>query len=155
MSQYKITSDELSNLARDIYEEACGGYLDLKESICDKIIRDFVKRLTPVIPAAQTESSNNEYAGPENNPASWTYGTTTVGTIASSHGWIPVTSAASNVVFTVGGGGGSWVSGGAGGNGAVVIQEMRDEVGVSLRPQEYLRPENYLETNSGNESERF
>lgn len=42
MSLYKISNDELIDFARKIYEEACGGYLDLKDVTCNRLVREFV-----------------------------------------------------------------------------------------------------------------
>lgn len=43
MSLYKITDSELADLIRGIYEEACYGYMDLKESVCDRMLGDFLR----------------------------------------------------------------------------------------------------------------
>jgi len=40
--QYQVTNEELIDFARKIYEEACSGYLDLKDSACDQMVRDFI-----------------------------------------------------------------------------------------------------------------
>lgn len=171
MSQYKITKEELSNLAHDIYEEACGGYLDLKEAICDKIVMEFIKKITPVnppVPYVESEEYRraNEYAGPENNPSSWTYPSDVSG---GTHQW--TMPSASNIVFTVGTGV-NWTAVGGGGSGAwtsyagesvvtssdlnVPSTPTNGDLNVSLRPQEYLRPNDYMGTNYlGNESERI
>jgi hypothetical protein len=42
MTHYKLTKDELEAFARKVYEEACYGYLDLKESACEAMVEDFI-----------------------------------------------------------------------------------------------------------------
>lgn len=39
---YSVSKEELLSLASRIYEEGCYGYLDLKNSACDRIISDFI-----------------------------------------------------------------------------------------------------------------
>lgn len=42
MTSYNFSQDELLAFARKIYEEGCYGYMDLKESVCDSLIREFI-----------------------------------------------------------------------------------------------------------------
>jgi len=42
MTGYKFSQDELLAFAKKIYEEACYGYMDLKESVCDALVREFL-----------------------------------------------------------------------------------------------------------------
>jgi hypothetical protein len=46
MESYKITKQELASLILSVYEEACYGYIDLKESICDAYLENFLKDKT-------------------------------------------------------------------------------------------------------------
>lgn len=39
---YEISKDSLVELSKKIYEEACGGYMDLRDSACERIIEDFL-----------------------------------------------------------------------------------------------------------------
>lgn len=128
MSQYKITNEELVDFARRIYEEACCGYLDLKDSVCDRMVRDFIdgrqiiSGMQPMDPV-MVENYSNHYGGPENNPASWTY-------TDPSYSHIQVVSTGNTI-------------------------SLRDEPSVSPRVQEMVRPDNFRTNYEGNESERF
>lgn len=53
MSQYKLSQDELAVFIRKIYEEACYGYMDLKDSVCDRMLRDFLDG-REIVPAIDT-----------------------------------------------------------------------------------------------------
>lgn len=91
MSLYKISNDELIDFARKIYEEACGGYLDLKDSVCSKLVRDFIdgRQIFEGITDTQIAEAYQGYqgyqghpgpegyAGPENDAVTWTYNTST------------------------------------------------------------------------------
>jgi hypothetical protein len=37
----EFTKEELLDLAKNVYENSCNGYLDLKDSCCFKIVSDF------------------------------------------------------------------------------------------------------------------
>ena len=47
MQQYKLTKAELESLTRKIYEEACCGYLDLKDSVCERMVTEFLDDKSP------------------------------------------------------------------------------------------------------------
>lgn len=51
MTHYEISKEELEAFAKKVYEEACYGYLDLKDSVCDGMIRDFLdgRKILPPI----------------------------------------------------------------------------------------------------------
>jgi len=51
MTYYKISKEELEAFAKKVYEEACYGYLDLKDSVCDGMLRDFLdgRKILPPI----------------------------------------------------------------------------------------------------------
>jgi len=130
VSQYKITNEELIDFARRIYEEACCGYLDLKDSVCDRMVRDFIdgrqiiSGMQPLDPVMIENYPHQHYAGPENNPASWTY-------TDPAYAHIQVVSTGNTI-------------------------SLRDEPSVSPRSQDIVRIEDNLRTNyEGNESERF
>lgn len=42
MSEHKVSDSELIEFAHRVYEEACCGYLDLKESICNKLVQELL-----------------------------------------------------------------------------------------------------------------
>ena len=74
--QYKITNEELAVFARKIYEEACYGYLDLKDSVCERLVKDFIAERQIVDGTeinSQGYSGNFVYSGPENNSDTWIY----------------------------------------------------------------------------------
>lgn len=50
---YKLEQNELLMFAQKVYEEACCGYIDLKESVCDALVREFLD-------GKQDISTNNE-----------------------------------------------------------------------------------------------
>jgi hypothetical protein len=39
---YKISKDSLVELSKRIYEEACMGYMDLRDSACEKLVEEFL-----------------------------------------------------------------------------------------------------------------
>lgn len=51
MTHYKISKEELEAFAKKVYEEACYGYLDLKESVCGGMVREFLdgRKILPPI----------------------------------------------------------------------------------------------------------
>lgn len=145
MSLYKISNDELIDFARKIYEEACGGYLDLKNTTCDRLVREFIDGrqvfegiLDPVMAETyrgyQGHPGPDGYAGPENDANTWTY-TTNVTNVPESSGSINIYTSSSHSI------------------------SLRDEPSVSPRVEDIVRPdenESNLRTNyEGNESERF
>lgn len=42
MDNYVLTKEDLINLSHKIYESGCFGYLDLKDSICETLIDEFL-----------------------------------------------------------------------------------------------------------------
>lgn len=60
MNSYKIDHDELLAFAKKIYDEACCGYMDLKESICDSLINEFVCKLTKESEIVSSEQVLNQ-----------------------------------------------------------------------------------------------
>lgn len=40
--KYELTKEELEKFARDIYDEACCGYMDLKETVCEGLLEHFL-----------------------------------------------------------------------------------------------------------------
>lgn len=68
MTYYKISQEELEAFSKKVYEEACYGYLDLKDSVCGGMVRDFLdgRKILPPI-------DTNIMAGPPPMPASSEY----------------------------------------------------------------------------------
>lgn len=132
MSQYKIANEELVDFARKIYEEACCGYLDLKDSVCDRMVREFIDGrqifqspiTDPGYLGYQGHPGPDGYAGPENNPSTWTYTTST---------GIQEIQIRSSDNATI----------------------LRDEPSVSPREENQVRENNPFTNYEGNESERF
>lgn len=81
MSHYKVTEGDLADLVRKIYEEACYGYMDLKESVCDRMLRDFLsdrpKETDPQPPADWGITQGGITIGP--NPEQGFYINSTTG----------------------------------------------------------------------------
>lgn len=40
--KYEINKESLLGLSRKIYEEGCGGYMDLRDSACEKLVEEFL-----------------------------------------------------------------------------------------------------------------
>jgi hypothetical protein len=68
MTHYKISKEELEAFAKKVYEEACYGYLDLKDSVCGGMVRDFLdgRKIVPPI-------DTNIMSGPPPMPATTGY----------------------------------------------------------------------------------
>ena len=58
---YKISKDSLIELSKRIYEEACGGYMDLRDSACEKFIEDFLADKEDVKKLDDTNLERHEY----------------------------------------------------------------------------------------------
>lgn len=54
MTYYKLEQDELLEFANKVYEEACYGYLDLKESVCYALVQKFIEGKQIVSPTDTT-----------------------------------------------------------------------------------------------------
>lgn len=51
MSQvFKINREELLIFAKQLYEEACCGYMDLRDSISESMLQKFLEKHDPVLP---------------------------------------------------------------------------------------------------------
>ena len=46
MNHYKLTQEDLEDFAKKVYEEACCGYLDLKDSVCVGLVSTFLEGKT-------------------------------------------------------------------------------------------------------------
>jgi len=46
MKHYKLTQEDLEDFAKKVYEEACYGYLDLKDSVCVGLVSIFLEGKT-------------------------------------------------------------------------------------------------------------
>lgn len=166
MSQYKITNEELTDFARKIYEEACCGYLDLKDSVCDRMVRNFIDGRQIVgdaeslyqgyeearqSHAANTANTANvtiggyqghpgpdNYAGPENNPGTWIY--SNQNSAETPHPYDGQFGMSHIHIYTS-----------SSGNSI----SLRDEASVSPREENLVRENNFLTNYEGNESERF
>lgn len=64
MTAFKITQEELTNFARKIYEEACCGYLDLKENVIERIVADFLDGRTPIVAQWNSQFATQMIADP-------------------------------------------------------------------------------------------
>ena len=60
---YKISKDSLIELSKIIYEQACGGYMDLRDSACEKFIEDFLADKENVKKLDDTNLDRHEYVG--------------------------------------------------------------------------------------------
>jgi hypothetical protein len=60
---YKINKDSLLELSKRIYEEACGGYMDLRDSVCEKFIEDFLADKDNVKKLEDTNLDSLSYSG--------------------------------------------------------------------------------------------
>lgn len=47
MEKYEITREQLEVLVKEVYEIGVCGYLDLKDSLCDSIVDEFLQKLKP------------------------------------------------------------------------------------------------------------
>jgi hypothetical protein len=61
MFDYKINKLELEALLKKVYEEACFGYLDLQDSVCQKMLNDFLTDKKPVQPMQPIQSNKNQF----------------------------------------------------------------------------------------------
>jgi hypothetical protein len=81
---YNVSKEELISLASRIYEEGCYGYLDLKNSVCDKIISDFLdgkKEIKKEVTSLNV-SHNQPYSVTATNPfACVSYGSSATTTL--------------------------------------------------------------------------
>lgn len=50
MKYYKFTQDQLEHFAKKVYEEGCYGYMDLKESVCNTLVVEFISTQQLVLP---------------------------------------------------------------------------------------------------------
>lgn len=148
-SNYKINREELLGLAKKIYEEACYGYLDLKESVCDRLVRDFLDG-RQIVPPLDTNlvGSGMEVAGvytghsgPEYEAAMEAYGAS--GTYGSGGMTFQMDSGGVHDTITV-----------SVNTPDVVIRSDGPQVRVDepVRQEGFVRPTLNFE---GNESERF
>jgi hypothetical protein len=82
MTHYKISKEELETFAKKVYEEACYGYLDLKDSVCEGMLRDFLdgRKMLPLL-------DTNIMAGPPPMPINGPVGafSGTEGTFTASY----------------------------------------------------------------------
>jgi len=137
MTHYKISQDDLLAFAKKIYDEGCYGYMDLKESVCDLLVREFIDGRQIVSPIdtnimAMTENNVVGHMGHGNVYAGSVVSFTAA---ASDTAMIP-----SNLSITVS-------------NDAPVPSGPIWEVNTpQVRTEEYVRPEQNF---YGNESERF
>lgn len=63
MINFNLTKDELENFAKKIYEEACFGYLDLKESVCEKMVSDFLDGKEQIVSRIDSPMYSNSITG--------------------------------------------------------------------------------------------
>jgi hypothetical protein len=63
---YEIDRESLVELSKKIYEEACLGYMDLKESVCENLVEEFLKDKS----VKKTEEATN-LSWTVNTPGNW------------------------------------------------------------------------------------
>lgn len=144
MTHYKFSQDELLAFAKKIYEEGCYGYMDLKESVCDVLVREFIDGRQIVSPIdtniVAVPQSVGGYMGHGNAYTGSVVSFTATGSTAMIPGTLSVGSINVNDIpvpssVATGRDGPTW------------------EVNApQVRPEEYVRPEQNFH---GNESERF
>lgn len=143
MTHYKISQDDLLAFAKKIYDEGCYGYMDLKESVCEALIREFIDGREIVLPI-----DTNIMAVPENVVSGYmAHGNAYTGSVVSF-----TTNTASNTAMIP-----SNLSVGTTGNYLTVNDiptsgPTWEPDAPQVRPEEYVRPEQNFQ---GNESERF
>ena len=59
--EYKITKESLLELAKKIYEEGCCGYMDLADSISEKMVNDFIKNKNKISSVTEASGNRREY----------------------------------------------------------------------------------------------
>jgi hypothetical protein len=135
MTHYKISQDDLLAFAKKIYDEGCYGYMDLKESVCEALIREFIDGREIVLPI-----DTNIMAVPENVVIGYMpHGDSVVSfttNTASNTAMIPSNLSVGAIsVIDVPSSGLTW-----------------EPDAPQVRLEEYVRPEQNFQ---GNESERF
>lgn len=73
MFDFKINKFELEALLKKVYEEGCFGYLDLQESVCQKMLNEFLidkKTIQQTLPKKYTATLYNysSSSSTANNP---------------------------------------------------------------------------------------
>ena len=132
-THYKLERDELLAFAKRVYEEACYGYLDLKESVCDGLVREFIEGKQIVSPTDTTltpfQGSINDYVSGGAHLASGVITTTSTTGLT----WTPSNSATST--------------------GALIVNTWDSSNDVPyVRIEQDIRPNQNFQ---GNESERI
>lgn len=86
---YQISKDSLVELSKRIYEEACGGYMDLRDSVCEKFIEDFLADKDDVkkIDDTNLNEANLIYANHITSGASLTSGVMAWQTMGQTETW--------------------------------------------------------------------
>lgn len=56
--KFEVDRDSLIELSKKIYEEACMGYMDLKDAVCEQIVEDFISKI-PKKSVEKIEESTN------------------------------------------------------------------------------------------------
>jgi hypothetical protein len=59
VKHYKLTQEDLEDFAKKVYEEACYGYLDLKDSVCVGLVSTFLEGKT----IADTHLNTSPFSG--------------------------------------------------------------------------------------------
>jgi hypothetical protein len=137
MTHYKFSQDELLAFAKKIYEEACYGYMDLKESVCDVLVREFIDGRQIVSPI-----DTNIMAVPENVVGGYmghgnTYNGSVVSFTTTNTAMIPGNLSMGSVINV---------------NDIPASGPTWEVNAPQVRTEEYVRPEQNFH---GNESERF
>ena len=62
MIKYKITKTDLESFAKDVYEQGCNGFLDLKNSVAKRMVSEFLiaQEVEEILPEL-VENRDNGY----------------------------------------------------------------------------------------------
>lgn len=154
---YQISKDSLIELSKRIYEEACGGYMDLRDSACEKFIEDFladkddVKKLNDTnLNEANLIYANHITSGATSGAMEWQTGQTVTWPSTSTGNW---DSGIGVPAYIVGADPALETAGMVTITNNTSIPQATYNVDIVLRnpDQEMLRANNYY----GNESERM
>lgn len=80
MDEFKLNKLELLLLCRNIYEEACCGYLDLKDSVCERVVADFLDKKEPEKEAKVVYEPASTHRSVSSTGTIWTTNPTYTGT---------------------------------------------------------------------------
>lgn len=126
--EYKISEEQLAALVKNVYEEACCGYMDLKDSVCAKTIKEFLSDKKTVETPQPSASIN------------WHTSTGYVGNITGSATGSNATPTFVPPPNEVVSSGNYFISNEGNNNFVIHDSSIRREANL-VRPEEYVRPE--------------